>query len=298
MNKWSVSGFQIEVPEIYQLETTNSCNLSCPTCIRQDVRVKRPIGMLDSNLIKKMIARHDFAGSYFVELQMYGEPLLHPNLDVIIELIRSTGCKVGMSTNGLLLESKMSIIQKLDYLTISIDSAYESEYSFLRPGSKLSKLIADISAVLSLEPRPTVDLQVINYWGSENELPGLIALAQKQGWADVTLRAVSDCFAAYQDRPYPKERVSQLCLNPWLSVSMQWDGDVVPCCFAAGKDIVYGSLNTKSLKDIWQNSPARHQLILNMKENYNFFNFPCKLCYMRSPALFHQRMLMENLRKP
>jgi len=297
MNKWEATTFQVEVPEIYQLETTNSCNLSCPACIRQDVRVKRPVGFLDLALLRKMIVRGDFAGSYFVELQMYGEPLLHPQLFDIIKMVKSTGCKVGMSTNGVLLLENLHVIKELDYLTISVDSVDKTEYKYLRSGKTLAKLVSDIDAVLSLDPRPIVDLQVINFWDCENQLTGLTELAQRKKW-DVTCRAVPDCFAAYQDRPYPKVNLSQLCLNPYLSVSVQWDGDVMPCCFSAGKDIVYGNLNTKPLKDIWQNSPARHQLILNMKENYNFFNFPCKLCYMRSPALFHQRMLMENLRKP
>ncbi len=296
MTKWAATSFQIEVPEIYQLEVTNHCNLSCPACIRQDIRVKRPVGFLDLALVKKMIARGDFSGSYFVELQMYGEPLLHPQLFDIIRMVKLTGCKVGMSTNGVLLLENLPVIKELDYLTISVDSIDKTEYKYLRSGKVLAKLVSDIDTVLALSPRPIVDLQVINFWSCENQLPGLVNLAQRKQW-DVTCRAVPDCFAAYQDRPYPAENLSQLCLNPYLSVSIQWDGDCLPCCFSAGKDIVYGNLHTWSLKDIWKTSPIRQYLMRNMVANYNTQNMPCSLCYMRSPALFHVRMLMENLRR-
>ena len=293
MAQWSANTFSIEVPEIYQIETTNRCNLSCLACIRLDPRVARPIGFLEPELVKTMVNRGDFAGSYFVELQMYGEPLCASNLQEIVCLVKSTGCRVGMSTNGTLLHKNLPVVSELDYLTISVDSADPTVYEDLR-GYPLTELTANIELVLGLSPRPVVDLQVINFWDSEDELPALVALAKNRKW-NVTCRAVPDCFLGYRSDNWPKAKAKELCLNPFLSVSIQWDGDVVACCFSAGKDMVYGNLHDRSLKEIW-NSPVRHDLIEKMRLEYNIDGMPCMLCYQRSPVLFHQKMLMENIK--
>ena len=294
MNNWSADSFSIMIPEIYQLESTNVCNLFCPACIRQDERVKRKLGFLDPELLRTMINRLDFDGSFFVELQMYGEPTLHPRLHEIVLLLKSIGLKVGLSTNGTLMRENLLALEKLDYMTISIDSVDKETYEKCR-GTSFEDLIESIDIVTTACPKTKIDLQVINF-GGKDELSGLVALAQHRKWK-VTCRAVPDCFAAYQGRPFPKQNMNQLCLNPWLSVSVQYDGDVVPCCFSAGKFIVYGNLYQNSLKEIWNTSPVKAHLMERMMYDYNKHEIPCMLCYMRSPTLFHTKMLMENLKK-
>jgi radical SAM protein with 4Fe4S-binding SPASM domain len=296
---WKAEIFQPEVPEIYQIELTNMCNLNCGACIRLDKRVERPIGFLSLDLLKTMIARKDFAGSYFVELQMYGEPLLYPALGEVIKMLKAEGLKVGLSTNGILIPNKLKDLAALDYMTISMDSAQKPLYEMLRPGSMFGRLVDNIDAALDACPDTKIDLQVINFYGLRDELPDLVAFAAKRGWTQtgkLTCRAVPDCFAAYQDRPFPKDRINHLCLNPWLSVSVQWDGDVVPCCFSAGKAVVYGNLYNSGLETIWEISKQRQWLMNRMRHDFNVNNMPCMLCYLRSPALFHLKMLQESNR--
>jgi len=182
----------------------------------------------------------------------------------------------------------------LDYLTISIDSPVKEKYEQLRPESSYNHLVSNIDKVMWSGPK--IDLQVIRFAGQDSELHLLKELADKQGW-DVTCREVPDCFLAYRSDKWPKNMANTLCLNPWMSVSVQWDGDVVPCCFSAGKDIVYGNLYDMSLKEIWQISETRKQLVENMRLNYNQENMPCRFCYMRSPVLFHQKMLMNEFKE-
>ncbi len=296
VTNWSANTFQVEIPEVYQLELTNCCNLDCSMCIRKDPRVQRPVGFMSTDLVDKMVSRGDFSGSYFVELQMYGEPIISPKLGYFIDKLQEAGLKVGLSTNGTAIKSCIEDILKLDYLTISVDTANKEDYEVQRLGSSFDKLIGTIDMMVKIPKRPIIDLQVINYWGGKDNLPGLVELAKDKGW-NVTCRSVSDCFAAYQNRLYPREKMSEICMNPWLSVSVQYDGDVVPCCFAAGKDIVYGNLNDSDLRTIWNTSTVRQALMEEMRLNFNLNHAPCKLCYMRSPILFHLTMLMNNFKE-
>jgi len=243
-------------------------------------------------LVQMMLDRGDFAGSYFVELQMYGEPLCSPYFDQIVDMLYGHRFKLGMSTNGMLMND-IKTIDLLDYVTVSIDSPVKERYETRRPGASFNRLIHTINTRIL---GPKLDLQVIKFHDHPSELPELIELARRMEWDDVTCREVPDCFASYQGRPYPEEQRHQLCLNPWLSVSVQWDGDVVPCCFAAGKDIVYGNLYEQDLKTIWCESKTRQVLMATMRDNFNQNSMPCRLCYMRSPVLFHLRMFMEEIR--
>lgn len=301
---WTTESYSVTLPEIYQIELSSRCNLSCPACLRNDPRVRRPEGDMDINLISKMLKRGDFRGSYFVELQMYGEPTLHPRFNDIVDMLHGHGFKIGMSTNGTLLSSLDNSgmmtgideidVSQLDYLTISIDSPYEATYEKLRPSSSFNALLNVIDE-LYCQTGPLIDLQVIKF-GGKSELPGLIALAKVNQW-DVVCREVPDCGVMYRGEPCPiPGGQDQLCLNPWLSVSVQWDGDCTPCCFSAGKHIVYGNLWSQSLAEIWQTSETRKKLMYDMRTSLNMEGMPCKMCYMRSPVMFHQRLLTERMK--
>ena len=61
-----------------------------------------------------------------------GEPLTHPDLDLIIARIRKTGAIAGMITNGYLLNAER--IERLnraglDHMQISIDNVQQDEVS-------------------------------------------------------------------------------------------------------------------------------------------------------------------------
>ncbi len=294
---WIASSFSLDIPEVYQVELTNSCQLDCVFCIRKDPRVKREVGFLDPKLIHLMIKRGDFKGSYFTELQGYGEPLLAPFLEQVIQDLHTVDIKVGLSTNGLLIDRQLTAVQQLDYLTVSLDTADKGKYESQRKGSDYSRILSNISLLLEHRIRPMVDIQVINF-GQDNNLLALTQLAEEKGWGDkVTIRSVPDCFAAYQNRPYPVMQKIELCLNPWISVSVHWDGSVHSCCFCAGEDNFYGNLYEYDLRTIWKNSQGRQELMTNMRTNFNINQMPCKFCYMRSPALFHLKMAMEQIKK-
>jgi len=233
---------------------------------------------------------------------MMGEPFLNPYLPEIIEPLHEVGVKVGMSTNGLLIKGNMYSIAYLDYLTISIDSADRLKYEEKRQGTSYISVVENINLLIKTKRAqglklPKIDLQVINMPGEDN-LPGLNELVRKMGWeGKVVTRSVPDCFGAYQGRKYPKKQLKELCLNPWMSVSVHWNGDVVSCCFAAGDHNIYGNLYERDLKTIWKTSKVRKELQENMLKNYNVNNMPCQLCYMRSPVLLHQKMLANWIKE-
>jgi MoaA/NifB/PqqE/SkfB family radical SAM enzyme len=89
------------VPRHLTVELTNTCNLHCSYCLRDDDALYHmPAHFLSAELLKRIIGRaRDEMG---IEQIMFagGEPSLHPKFNAIIEAVASQGLKCSLVTNG------------------------------------------------------------------------------------------------------------------------------------------------------------------------------------------------------
>jgi MoaA/NifB/PqqE/SkfB family radical SAM enzyme len=144
------------LPSIYAIEVTAACDLACPMCLRSQSVNKAP-RLLQLELLKKMHDRGDFEGSYYIELQMSGEPTIHPKLAEIIDFLQyRVGVMVGLSTHGLNMKRARPKIESvpyitmadtlldLDTLTISVDSIDPETYHKMRYPSTLPRLMENL----------------------------------------------------------------------------------------------------------------------------------------------------------
>lgn len=293
MNKKIITrpSFNPRVPEIYQLEAHSACNLHCPFCPKFVPEKERDNFALDPKLAQ-IIAERDLAGSYFVEFQLSGEPTLNKKLGDCIEPFLGK-VVTGLSTHGLLMYKHTDILLKLDYLTISVDSV--DNYENVRVGGKFDDLVDQIDLFMAekqnQKSKVLIDLQIIqlensiidNNW--ERQVVLLQNLIDAHKW-DAKIRTIQDCAVQLYNKEEIAVASKELCLNPWLSVTVHSDGDVVPCCFAFGKEVVYGNLNDASLEEIWNESPERKEL-QQQHLSGDLCNM-CLNCTARSPTLLHQ----------
>lgn len=103
------------------------CNLSCTYCNEYD-DFSKPVPT------ETMLRRVDHLGRLGTAIVTVsgGEPLLHPELDLIIARVRSTGALAGMITNGyLLVPDRIRALNRagLDHMQISIDNVMPDEVS-------------------------------------------------------------------------------------------------------------------------------------------------------------------------
>ena len=283
--------FQVDLPEVYQIEVSSTCNLNCTMCPRKRMPRANNVPFIPFDLIEKMIRRGDLDRSYFVELQMSGEPLLHPHFSSIVDVLKKNkpDLLLGLSTNGIKIPEHLETLKKLDYITISVDSL--SEYESIRVGGKVIQLVSNIVLLLgSLDlNKTTVDLQLIELDGWEKELE---LVQEIFGQFKVNIRTVPDCFLTVFDNPTEVPVKKDLCVNPWLSVSIQSNGNVVPFCFCFGDDNILGNVQKNSLKEIWQGEEAKKLRETFLTGNYRQI---CSKCYMRSPALLHWELFMKSM---
>lgn len=114
-------------PILAQIIPTRRCNLACTYCNEYDDS-SAPVAT------EEMVRRIDRLADLGTAIITFsgGEPMLHPNLDLLIEHARKRGSIVTVITNGLLLTpERIHAFNRagLDYLQISIDNAEPDEVS-------------------------------------------------------------------------------------------------------------------------------------------------------------------------
>src|SRR5437868_11401461 len=106
---------------------TRKCNLACGYCNEYD-DFSPPVA---TDVMLRRIDRLAELGTSIITISG-GEPLLHPEIEKIIQRIRHHGMIAGMITNGYLLTPKKIIALNeagLDHLQISIDNIQPDDVS-------------------------------------------------------------------------------------------------------------------------------------------------------------------------
>jgi len=298
-----------KVPAIYQIELSSVCSLQCPGCLRTTA-LTREAGFLDLKLLHLMHERGDFAGTIYTELQMAGEPTLHPQLSEAIRFLKEdVGLLVGLSTHGLQMRrvSVLCALMELDALTVSVDSVDPEHYHQVRYPANFKDLTECLDSLFKVvrvrheqrQTTPAIELQLVRV--AEDAKSGNVRALQKlldeKGWSDLCrVRVIQDCFDVMQERSQKKPLVD-LCLNPFSSVSVNQKGDVCSCCYCFNLEAAsinyYGNLYTQSLETIWRGVRVG---LMQQSHQQGQQKDLCAKCVLKSPVLL-QEGIVGNIAK-
>jgi pyruvate-formate lyase-activating enzyme len=249
------------------VEITNCCNLRCAFCPGTR-RAARQMTAEEFDALARALQGH----VRFLYLHLMGEPLTHPQLSEILQICADLGFRVGLTTNGTLLESRGSIL--VDHAPV----LHKLSISLHAPEGSGVEL--DMQAYLETVWRVCAALRqegvhcVLRLWneGGAQEKNGEILdfLAQKLGVDPLTLpvsRSRSrvldkDLFLEMEERfDWPElsaeETGAQFCFGLRDQIGVLVDGTVVPCCLDHEGDIPLGNLFTTPLDEILASARAR-----------------------------------------
>jgi hopanoid biosynthesis associated radical SAM protein HpnH len=120
-------------PLVLMLEPLFRCNLACAGC----GKIQYPAHVLKQNLTPEECFRAvDECGAPMVSIPG-GEPLMHPEIDRIVEGLVARKKYIYLCTNALLLKEKLDLFQPSKYLTFSVHMDGEREqhdFSVCREG--------------------------------------------------------------------------------------------------------------------------------------------------------------------
>lgn len=123
-------GNNLQSPIVVDLDPTTFCNLECPECISQPVLNTKAFSHkrlvdLSFELIEMRVKGVVLIGG--------GEPLLHPVIGRIIEILSENGIKIGLVTNGTMLHKYIDIISRdVNWVRVSVDAATKETYRNFR----------------------------------------------------------------------------------------------------------------------------------------------------------------------
>ena len=127
----------------FTLDVSGTCNLKCPSCPNSSCPSDRPKGFMSISDFKKItqkILKEVGLVSHF-SLYNWGEPLLHPQLDLLIDYAHQMGIAVAVSSNFSIASAEQ--LQKLvkagpDILKISVSGYYPQIYDTTHTGGDIN----------------------------------------------------------------------------------------------------------------------------------------------------------------
>ena len=246
-----------KVPPEVNIETISICNARCTMCPID--KLTRPKKAMDMDLFKKIVDECLAAGVKSIKLHNYGEPLLTPNFDQMLEYIRQRSQEIDIqfATNGSLLSdrwARLLIQTKVSRIMVTIDGARKETYERIRRGLCYEKVTANVSNLLALKWQmrskyPEVVVEMIESEETKNEIP--IFINQWQGTADkVAVTAYSTRAGAFSGNEFTTK--PRPCFRLWKQMVITSTGQVAACCTDWDCKMVIGDLRTQSLLEVWQ----------------------------------------------
>ena len=195
----------------FTIDIAGTCNLKCPSCAYTVEGINNPKGFMPFEDFKKITAKmiKEVGLVSHVCLYSWGEPLLHPQLDLCVEHLHSLGIAVAVSTN-LSIESS-SQIEKLvktspDYLKISLSGFYPEVYNTTHTGGNIDLVKSNLYRLKYLIEKYKASIYVdVNYHLYKNNT-GRDLEKMKQLCAELGF-VLSPCYANIT----PVERLFDYC---------------------------------------------------------------------------------------
>ena len=245
------------------LEITNICNLSCSFC----PGTKREKGFMSPEDFGFLAGRLRPYTEYLY-LHLMGEPLLHPELEEILERGGELGFKIIITTNGTLLPRRGELL-------LSTPAVYKVNISLqsfeANPAGELENYVSSCAAFAKAagEAGKLCVLRLWNQGGLESlngEIESLLPGSFPKPWTESrgSLRLADRVYLEPGERfDWPDMEArdrgeSCFCYGLRDQVGVLWDGTVVPCCLDHQGDIPLGNLFRQELPEIMSTERARN----------------------------------------
>ncbi len=157
------------------LEIAGVCNAKCYFCCTGN-KTHTSTGFMDAGLFREILAKiyREFGG---IQLNLYnwGEPLLHPEFELLIsEICRYPGMTYGISTNaGVTQGFTAEMASRLAYLRFSMPGFSQESYDRIhRLDFELVKknITGLVTQIQGFEPQSDIYIDMHHYTFNENEL--------------------------------------------------------------------------------------------------------------------------------
>ncbi len=238
------------------VEITNFCNLHCSFC-SIDNRKKREMSVDEFKIVIDKI--HNYTESIYLHVK--GEPLIHSQLDNILEILDNYQLNVCITTNGTMLKEKKDILlkHKIKQINISLHSEnnktnyFEDVFNTCDELSKKTTIIYRIWVLNDLKKISTsiVDKIITHYKLSTNIVNKIYD--DKNINIDDNIYLDKDIEFIWPNDSKEDNDNYGTCYGTRSHIAILSNGVVVPCCLDSEGIINLGNIFNDSLDKILKN---------------------------------------------
>jgi wyosine [tRNA(Phe)-imidazoG37] synthetase (radical SAM superfamily) len=284
-------------PIVYNIETTNACNMRCEMCPRTTM-MTRPVETMRPELFEKIVAQlrpfsadtwrrwerfvadeydihqGDVSENHFflliiprvIQLHGYGDPLLDHNLARYVKLLSDSGLESYFSCNPANIDmdrTEEMFKSGLGYIKYSVESVDDRRHKEIRgDASDFSESYARILRLLELKQQhgyQTVIVITMLDLNRENQKEDYDRLREAFAGRDVYLYLKSEDQQWYRKDYHGTQSVhwGECCKHPWMSMTIKSNGEACMCMEDFDNEIVLGDARRQDLRDIWNGDAYR-----------------------------------------
>jgi radical SAM protein with 4Fe4S-binding SPASM domain len=284
-------------PRFLQVEVSSRCNLECSHCLRPRLRSPRRSGEMAMDTFERVC--EEFPRLDVLTLHGLGEPLLNSDLPEMVRSYRATNpfTRIGMSTNGLLLEGELlrEVVSCGFYeIGISLDAATAQTYESVRGSREFEHVVSNIGELVAARAGrlPRVALAFVVLPANWAEMTRAVELGMRLGVDQVSIcdlnltwapeskweparaeqvreewesarrtagsRGIELTYAKFDKTLWGAQMRCRPCFYLWDMPYITWEGYVTPCCALPDPDLVrFGNLRETTFRSIWNSAEYR-----------------------------------------
>ncbi len=245
-----------ELPPRVLLDLATKCNLRCHMCpvwgLEDENAIDSVKGVMDLEASRRLLDEL-MAAKPLIQPNMYGEPLLAPDLRERIADMKARGMSIAMNTNGLTLNDDLAqffVDEQVDSVMFSIDAVSRETLKKIRGIAKLEKIESAVFRMLRVrgdaeKPRIGVSFTIQN--GNRNEANAFVK--RWVGVVDVVRMGIVFENGTFPDMETPPVR--QPCPALYNTLPVHNDGRVTVCCLDGFKQTDMGNVFKDGVAAVW-----------------------------------------------
>ncbi len=283
--------FVSKKPVVYQIETTNVCNMKCAMCPRR--LMKRKIGHMPMKLYKKLIDQIEphsaidlLKWRQFIDLVLskagiiqseqdffnfvisaealtmhgFGEPLLDPHIVERVKLVSDKGIPAYFSCNPINMTDRLFqdlLDANIGYIKYSVDGLDEKTLKKFR-GRKMNiqkindRIEKSVETIEKGGYKTIIVLTMLGFETNKEQTKEFLKKWQNRKVYAYIKSAINRRLVDEALKDNEPAYIRSFCEYPFVSLTVLQDGTVVPCCVDYDGEIPLGNANQNTLEEIWQ----------------------------------------------
>lgn len=252
----------INFPMMSVLSFSYVCNALCPNCpyTNSAIRTDYKDAKYMSSEIFKMIADEVGKHNAWLRISGGGEPMMHPEFLELMQYAKAKGCKLGIITNGSMLNETLAnalLDINVEMLEFSVDADNQKDYDIVRKGLDFTKLVNNIKMVFNLRNKKGAETKII---ASAINQKGINVDEVEKFWLPYVDNfqkrkyltwGINEPENSADDTPYlpPSERIPCPFIFERLNIDSR--GKIMVCGYDIEANTDMGNVKEKSIQDIW-----------------------------------------------